>query len=70
MFLVGKNGSGKSNFSFAIQFVLGNEFTYLQDKQRRSLLHEGSGPKVISGFVELIFDNSDRRLPVSQIENI
>lgn len=25
---------------------------------------EGTGPRVISAFVEIIFDNSDNRLPV------
>jgi len=32
------------------------------------LLHEGSGPKVMSGFVEIIFDNSDGRLPIEKEE--
>lgn len=32
------------------------------------MLHEGSGPKVMSGFVEIIFDNSDGRLPVEKDE--
>lgn len=27
-------------------------------------LQEGTGPRVISAFVEIIFDNSDNRLPV------
>lgn len=28
------------------------------------LPQEGTGPRVISAFVEIIFDNSDNRLPV------
>jgi structural maintenance of chromosome 3 (chondroitin sulfate proteoglycan 6) len=32
------------------------------------LLHEGSGPKVLSAFVEIIFDNSDNRLPIDKSE--
>lgn len=29
------------------------------------MFQEGTGPRVISAFVEIIFDNSDNRLPVS-----
>uniref|UniRef100_A0A914Z823 Structural maintenance of chromosomes protein 3 n=1 Tax=Panagrolaimus superbus TaxID=310955 RepID=A0A914Z823_9BILA len=61
--VVGQNGSGKSNFFAAIQFVLGNEFTNLTSDERKRLLHEGSGSrKTTSATVELIFDNSDQRL--------
>ncbi len=31
-------------------------------------MHEGSGPKVMSAFVEIIFDNSDGRLPIDKDE--
>ena len=51
--------------SKAIQFVLSDEFSHLREEQRQALLHEGTGPKVISAFVEIIFDNSDNRIPVS-----
>lgn len=61
---VGRNGSGKSNFFYAIQFVLSDEFSHLRPEQRQALLHEGTGPRVISAHVEIIFDNSDGRLPV------
>lgn len=64
---VGRNGSGKSNFFYAIQFVLSDEFSHLRPEQRQALLHEGTGPRVISAHVEIIFDNSDGRLPVSKI---
>lgn len=49
----------------AIQFVLSDEFTHLRPEQRQSLLHEGTGARVISAYVEIIFDNSDNRVPVS-----
>ncbi|KAF4526026.1 hypothetical protein B566_EDAN000819, partial [Ephemera danica] len=61
--LVGRNGSGKSNFFSAIQFVLSDEYCHLRTEQRQALLHEGTGPRVISAYVEIIFDNSDGRLP-------
>lgn len=64
---VGRNGSGKSNFFYAIQFVLSDEFSHLRPEQRQALLHEGTGPRVISAHVEIIFDNSDGRLPVCKI---
>lgn len=100
--VVGRNGSGKSNFFYgklkclilfylfmqytylifhllkhiyiniffffcttAIQFVLSDEFTHLRPEQRQGLLHEGTGARVISAYVEIIFDNSDNRVPVS-----
>ena len=78
--IVGRNGSGKSNFFFgvppssllplallslaAIQFVLSDEFTYLRQEQRQALLHEGTGPRVQTAKVEIIFDNKDGRIPV------
>lgn len=63
--VVGRNGSGKSNFFFAIQFVLSDEFTHLRPEQRQALLHEGTGTRVLSAYVEIIFDNSDNRIPVN-----
>jgi len=52
-------------FAAAIQFVLSDEFSHMREEQRQALLHEGTGPRVISAFVEIIFDNSDNRIPVS-----
>lgn len=49
----------------AIQFVLSDEFSHLRADQRQSLLHEGTGPRSLQAFVEIVFDNSDNRLPVS-----
>ncbi|KAK5649967.1 hypothetical protein RI129_000996 [Pyrocoelia pectoralis] len=63
--VVGRNGSGKSNFFYAIQFVLSDEFSHLRPEQRQALLHEGTGPRVVSAYVEIIFDNSDGRVPES-----
>jgi len=62
--IVGFNGSGKSNFFNAILFVLSDQYGVLRADVRKGLLHEGSGTAVVSAFVELIFDNSDSRLPV------
>lgn len=66
-FLVGRNGSGKSNFFYAIQFVLSDEFSHLRAEERQALLHEGTGARIISAYVDIIFDNSDNRLPVNAI---
>ncbi|XP_067638240.1 structural maintenance of chromosomes protein 3 isoform X1 [Eurosta solidaginis] len=66
--VVGRNGSGKSNFFYAIQFVLSDEFTHLRPEQRQALLHEGTGARVISAYVEIIFDNSDNRVPIDKEE--
>ncbi|CDQ90628.1 unnamed protein product [Oncorhynchus mykiss] len=41
--IVGRNGSGKSNFFYAIQFVLSDEFSHLRPEQRLALLHVSSG---------------------------
>ena len=66
--IVGRNGCGKSNFFKAIQFVLSDEYNNLKEEDRIGLLHEGSGPKVMSGFVEIVFDNSDGRMPIDKDE--
>lgn len=66
--VVGRNGSGKSNFFLAIQFVLSDEFSHMRPEQRQQLLHEGSGPKVVNAYVEIIFDNSDNRIPIEKEE--
>lgn len=66
--IVGRNGSGKSNFFYAIQFVLSDEFSHLRPDQRQSLLHEGPGQRTMIAYVEIIFDNSDNRLPIDDQE--
>ncbi|VDM59834.1 unnamed protein product [Angiostrongylus costaricensis] len=61
--IVGRNGSGKSNFFLAIQFVLSDEFSNLRSEQRLGVLHESSGPRISTARVEIVFDNTDRRIP-------
>lgn len=65
--VVGRNGSGKSNFFAAIRFVLSDAYTHMTREERQGLIHEGSGT-VISAYVEIIFDNSDGRFPISKGE--
>ncbi|CAD2217012.1 structural maintenance of chromosome 3 (chondroitin sulfate proteoglycan 6) [Angomonas deanei] len=62
--IVGKNGSGKSNFFAAIQFVLSEKYTNLRALERKELFHVGSGRPSLSIFVEIVFDNSDGRLVI------
>lgn len=62
--IVGKNGSGKSNFFAAVQFVLNEKFSNLRPADRKELFHVGSGRPALSIFVEIVFDNSDGRLVI------
>ncbi|CAM6125245.1 unnamed protein product [Calypogeia fissa] len=66
--VVGANGSGKTNFFHAIRFVLSDLFHNLRAEDRQALLHEGAGHQVMSAFVEIVFDNSDNRMPVDREE--
>ncbi|CAO3634436.1 unnamed protein product [Cunninghamella echinulata] len=66
--IVGRNGSGKSNFFSAIQFVLGDAYTTLNKEERQALLHEGVGAATISAYVEIIFDNADHKFPIDKPE--
>lgn len=66
--IVGFNGSGKSNFFNAILFVISDSYGTLRAETRKSLLHEGSGPAVLTAFVEIVFDNVDRRMPIDKDE--
>jgi len=66
--VVGFNGSGKSNFFNAILFVLSNNYGTLRAETRKALLHEGAGPAVLTAFVEIVFDNQDRRMPIDKEE--
>ncbi|WKX98062.1 hypothetical protein Q1695_013617 [Nippostrongylus brasiliensis] len=68
--IVGRNGSGKSNFFFAIQFVLSDEFSHLRLEQRMGVLHEGTGPRINTARVEIIFDNTDRRIPAVEAAEV
>ncbi len=67
--IVGRNGSGKSNFFDAIQFVLcGPRFANLRAEDRQHMLHEGTGTSVMATYVEIVFDNSDGRLSIESDE--
>ena len=66
--VVGRNGSGKSNFFAAIRFVLNDAYVRLGQEERQALLHEGSGQPSISAFVEVVFDNADGRFPTGRDE--
>lgn len=66
--IVGRNGSGKSNFFAAIRFVLSDAYTQMGREERQALLHEGSGSAVMSAYVEIIFDNTDGRFPTGKDE--
>ena len=62
--VVGRNGSGKSNFFNAILFVLSEKYTQLHPAERRELLHAAAGAPVLSAYVEITFDNADGRLVI------
>ncbi|KAK7015032.1 structural maintenance of chromosomes protein, partial [Favolaschia claudopus] len=69
--VVGRNGSGKSNFFAAIRFVLSDAYTSMTKEERAALLHEGvSTTATLSAYVEIIFDNSDNRFPTGHDELI
>ncbi|SNX83976.1 probable SMC3 - required for structural maintenance of chromosomes [Melanopsichium pennsylvanicum] len=65
--VVGRNGSGKSNFFSAIRFVLSDAYTSMSREERQSLLHDSSSSTsaTLSAFVEIVFDNSDNRFPTN-----
>lgn len=67
--VVGRNGLGKSNFFSAIRFVLSDAYTHMTREERQGLIHEGSDT-VLSAYVEVVFDNSDRRFPIQRDEVI
>ncbi|KAJ2089357.1 Structural maintenance of chromosomes protein 3 [Coemansia sp. RSA 487] len=68
--VVGRNGSGKSNFFAAVRFVLSDAYTNLGREERQALLHEGTGPATMSAFVEIVFDNADNRFPTGKDETV
>ncbi|CAK5024343.1 unnamed protein product [Meloidogyne enterolobii] len=66
--VIGRNGSGKSNFFAAIQFVLSSEFTSITQHNRHAFLHESVGAKSATAKVEIVFDNMDHRIPTENEE--
>ncbi|GAA5861222.1 hypothetical protein JCM3774_002232 [Rhodotorula dairenensis] len=67
--LVGRNGSGKSNFFSAIRFVLSDAYTSLSREERQALLHDSGGAgggATMSAYVEIEFDNKDGRFPTNK----
>ncbi|ODO10119.1 hypothetical protein I350_02347 [Cryptococcus amylolentus CBS 6273] len=67
--VVGRNGSGKSNFFSAIRFVLSDQYTKLSREERQRLLHEGTSTQTtLSAYVEVVFDNEDGRFPTGRPE--
>ncbi|CAF0914435.1 unnamed protein product [Adineta ricciae] len=66
--IVGRNGCGKSNFFFAIQFVLSDEFSNLSAEGRYNLMHEGINSRALNAYVEIVFDNSDSRIMIEKPE--
>ncbi len=66
--IIGPNGSGKSNVVDAVSFVLGELSTKsLRARELADLIYSGTRPgdkPAEKAVVEIIFDNSDRRIPV------
>lgn len=54
--------SNSKCYILAIQFVLSDEFAHLKTEHREGLIHEGTGERVSTARVEIVFDNSDRRI--------
>ena len=59
--ICGRNGSGKSNFFWSLRFALGEAYFNLTRQDRQTLIKDGE----TFAFVEVIFDNSDKRLPTN-----
>jgi hypothetical protein len=50
--------------------VLSDEFLHLKKDARQSVLYYGSGCRTVVGAVEIIFDNTDKQLPVRWVSII
>ncbi|MEW6282169.1 MAG: AAA family ATPase, partial [Candidatus Eremiobacterota bacterium] len=69
--VVGPNGSGKSNLTDAIRFCLGEQsLKVLRATRTEELVFAGTATRRAAPFCEvtLVFDNSDRHLPVDFAE--
>ncbi|MEK7732037.1 MAG: AAA family ATPase, partial [Planctomycetota bacterium] len=69
--IVGPNGCGKSNVVDAFKWVLGEQSARsLRGRQMADMIFNGSSTRKSSGVaqVDLVFDNTDRTLPVDQTE--
>ena len=66
--VVGRNGSGKSNFFAAIRFVLNDAYHNVNKEERQALIHEGSGSAVMSAYVEIVFTQCGKRFQTSDDE--
>jgi chromosome segregation protein len=65
--IVGPNGSGKSNIADAVRWAIGEQsMKTLRGKKAEDIIFNGSGKKARLGsaHVTLIFDNSDKKLPI------
>ena len=49
----------------AIQFVLAYDYHQLPPRERQNMLHLSAGFRATTASVEVVFNNEDRRLPVS-----
>jgi chromosome segregation protein len=65
--IVGPNGSGKSNIAESLRFVLGEQsIKSMRGKRGEDLIFNGTNaaPKQNRASVKVIFDNSDKTLPL------
>jgi len=62
--IIGLNGSGKSNFYKALEFVISDEQHKMREIERKSLLYSGNGSLTESGSVEIKFSNEKRVFPI------
>jgi chromosome segregation protein len=69
--IVGPNGCGKSNVVDSFKWVLGEQSAKsLRGKQMLDMIFNGSSSRKSSGMaqVDLVFDNTDRMLPIDRDE--